>query len=134
MTEAEKARVRKLRLEGAGYKQIASELKLSINTVKSVSYTHLDVYKRQLRDTTGNRRFWPVKTPGGGIKHSWDLDEYEISQIWAEVLEYVNAGEKLYLDANLNVYAKEEQCDACLLYTSRRRYRSWLPHIYSHQR
>lgn len=35
MTEAEKARVRKLRLEGAGYKQIASELKLSINTVKS---------------------------------------------------------------------------------------------------
>ena len=35
MTEAEKARVRKLRLEGAGYKQIASELELSINTVKS---------------------------------------------------------------------------------------------------
>ena len=32
MTEAEKARVRKLRLEGAGYTQIASELKLSINT------------------------------------------------------------------------------------------------------
>ena len=35
MTEAEKMRVRKLRLEGAGYKQIASELELSINTVKS---------------------------------------------------------------------------------------------------
>lgn len=65
-----------------------------------------------LRDTTGNRRFWPVKTPGGKDKHSWDLDEYEISQIWAEVLEYVTAGEKLYLDAKLDVYAKEEQRDA----------------------
>ena len=65
-----------------------------------------------LRDTTGNRRFWPVKTPGSKTRHSWDLDEHEISQIWAEVLEYVNAGEKLYLDANLDIYAKEEQREA----------------------
>lgn len=65
-----------------------------------------------LRDTTGNRRFWPVKTPGGKTRHSWDLDEHEISQIWAEVLEYVNAGEKLYLDAKLDIYAKEEQREA----------------------
>ena len=65
-----------------------------------------------LRDTTGNRRFWPVKTPGGKDKHSWDLDEHEISQIWAETLEYVKAGEKLYLDAKLDTYAKEEQREA----------------------
>ena len=65
-----------------------------------------------LRDTTGNRRFWPVKTPGGKDKHSWDLDEHEISQIWAETLEYVNAGEKLYLDAKLDTYAKAEQREA----------------------
>nr|WP_216349231.1 virulence-associated E family protein [Dehalococcoides mccartyi] len=48
-----------------------------------------------LRDTTGNRRFWPVKTPGDGRKHSWELSTEDTQQIWAEALEYVNAGEKL---------------------------------------
>ena len=50
-----------------------------------------------LRDTTGNRRFWPVKTPGGGAKHSWELTHEDISQIWAEVLVLVENGEKLHL-------------------------------------
>lgn len=65
-----------------------------------------------LRDTTGNRRFWPVKTPGGGIKHSWDLSPDDIRQIWAEALEYVNAGEKLHLDPEIENMAKEEQREA----------------------
>lgn len=65
-----------------------------------------------LRDTTGNRRFWPVKTPGSVDKHSWELDQHEIQQIWAEVLEYVHAGEKLYLDANLLDFATAQQLDA----------------------
>lgn len=65
-----------------------------------------------LRDTTGNRRFWPVKTPGGGRKHSWELTEEDICQIWAEVLVYVERGEKLYLDANMETLAKAEQREA----------------------
>ena len=65
-----------------------------------------------LRDTTGNRRFWPVKTPGGGSKHSWDIATEEIEQIWAEVLVYVKAGEKLHLAADIESLAKEEQREA----------------------
>ncbi len=65
-----------------------------------------------LRDTTGNRRFWPVKTPGGGSKHSWDITAEEIEQIWAEVLVYVEAGEKLHLAADIESLAKEEQREA----------------------
>lgn len=65
-----------------------------------------------LRDTTGNRRFWPVKTPGGGKKHSWQLADEDIRQIWAEALTYVNQGEKLYLDASMEQAAKAEQREA----------------------
>lgn len=65
-----------------------------------------------LRDTTGNRRFWPVKTPGGGKKHSWDLTEAEVKQIWAEVLTFVQEGEVLHLSPEIEVLAKEEQRDA----------------------
>ncbi len=68
--------------------------------------------KGYLRDTTGNRRFWPVKTPGGGMKMSWQLTKEDALQIWAEVLTYVNAGERLYLDANMEVAAKAEQREA----------------------
>ena len=65
-----------------------------------------------LRDTTGNRRFWPVKTPGGAAKHSWQLTGEEIQQIWAEALVYVQRGEKLYLDADMKTLAKTEQREA----------------------
>ena len=62
-------------------------------------------------DTTGNRRFWPVKTPGGGTKHSWELTTEDICQIWAEVLVLVG-GEKLHLAPDLETLAKSEQREA----------------------
>ena len=65
-----------------------------------------------LRDTTGNRRFWPVKTPGGGVKHSWELTNEDISQIWAEVVVLVENGEKLHLAPDLETLAKSEQREA----------------------
>jgi len=68
--------------------------------------------KGYLRDITGNRRFWTVKTPGGGIKRTWQLTEDDVKQIWAETLVYVRAGEKLYLDADLEELAKSEQREA----------------------
>lgn len=65
-----------------------------------------------LRDTTGNRRFWPVKTPGIGKKHSWDLTDDDVQQVWAEAVEYVNSGEKLHLLPEIEALAKYEQREA----------------------
>ena len=65
-----------------------------------------------LRDTTGNRRFWPIKTPGGSTCRSWQLTNEDVRQIWAEVLVYVKRGEKLYLDPGMEQLAKAEQREA----------------------
>ena len=65
-----------------------------------------------LRDVTGNRRFWTVKTPGTGKRKPWSITQEEVDQIWAETLTYVKAGEKLFLPAELEDYAKDEQSEA----------------------
>ena len=65
-----------------------------------------------LRDITGNRRFWNVKVTGQGKYKPWDMTAEVVQQIWAEVAEIANAGEKLYLDADLEAYAKQEQREA----------------------
>lgn len=62
-----------------------------------------------LRDITGNRRFWTVKTPGTGRKKPWGITKEEVEQIWAEALVLVDKGEKLYLDRNLEAYSQAEQ-------------------------
>lgn len=65
-----------------------------------------------LRDTTGNRRFWPVKTPGSGAVASWKLTYEEVQQIWAETLVYYEAGELLYLEKDTAVVAEKKQREA----------------------
>lgn len=62
-----------------------------------------------LRDTTGNRRFWPVRVPGGGDKKVWDITQDEILQIWAETKHRYKEKEPLYLDKDLADMAEREQ-------------------------
>lgn len=62
-----------------------------------------------LRDETGNRRFWPVEVNGISTRKPWHLDEATRSQVWAEVLVRVKAGETLYLDHELALEASKRQ-------------------------
>ena len=50
-----------------------------------------------LRDTTGNRRFWPVSVTGFDRGQLKGLDE-EVDQLWAEAVVRWRAGEPLWLD------------------------------------
>ncbi len=65
-----------------------------------------------LRDITGNRRFWTVKTPGTGKWKPWQLSNEDVCQIWAEAKVLYEAGEKLYLDAALEEVSRAEQAAA----------------------
>ncbi|MEL7608837.1 MAG: virulence-associated E family protein [Bacillota bacterium] len=65
-----------------------------------------------LRDITGNRRFWTVKTPGTGKLKPWQLTKEDVQQIWAEALVLVERGEKLYLDSDLEALSQVEQSAA----------------------
>lgn len=62
-----------------------------------------------LRDITGNRRFWNVKVTGNSKYKPWEMTDETVGQIWAEVALLAKAGEKLYLEPNLESFAQEEQ-------------------------
>lgn len=65
-----------------------------------------------LRDTTGNRRFWPVPVNGGGRLSVWDMTEETRSQIWAETMIFVAEGETSFLDAAMEREAAKMQREA----------------------
>lgn len=64
-----------------------------------------------LRDTTGNRRFWPVEVSGGSVS-VWDMTTETRDQIWAEALSLYQCGEVAYLDAEMEAQARVEQLNA----------------------
>lgn len=74
-----------------------------------IGTTNADTY---LRDITGNRRFWPVKVPGGTDRSSWELTREEVEMIWAEALHYYKKGEALHLPKELEPIAVQEQKEA----------------------
>lgn len=69
-----------------------------------------------LRDSTGNRRFWPIDTdkhpPRYDIKvlgeANW-LPQTAVDQIWAEAVEIYKSGEPLYFKGDTLELAQEEQ-------------------------
>lgn len=63
-----------------------------------------------LRDTTGGRRFWPVKVYRNSRLKPWDIKD--IDQIWSEALEMYNKGESLILDTSLSEAAEKAQIEA----------------------
>lgn len=69
--------------------------------------------KEFLSDPSGNRRFWPVDTwetrPTKNVFN--DLDEYEVSQIWAEAVKFYRSGEALHLSEEVEAMANERQAE-----------------------
>ena len=63
-----------------------------------------------LKDTTGNRRFWPVDVGVYPAKKSvWEELLKERDQIWAEAYAYWMLGEALYLPKELEGFAQTAQ-------------------------
>lgn len=63
-----------------------------------------------LRDSTGNRRFWPVVVTGVAPERApWHMGRDTINQVWAEAVDAWRAGEKLYLEGEAAAEAYEQQ-------------------------
>lgn len=85
----------------------------------------VETYKRQcvffgttndsdfLHDPSGNRRFNPVNINAEKATKSVrdDLTQEEVNQIWAEAVQLVKNGEKLYFDEEESTLAKESQAE-----------------------
>lgn len=63
-----------------------------------------------LKDSTGNRRFWPVDVGVAPAQKSvWNDLPGEVDQIWAEAYLYWQLGEPLYLSKEVEALAQEQQ-------------------------
>lgn len=69
-----------------------------------------------LRDTTGNRRWWPVHVEGQTSVRAHDLAQTFIDQVWAEAKQYEKEGEALFLtdavaETSLEIQAASIEAD-----------------------
>ena len=65
-----------------------------------------------LKDTTGNRRFFPIPTPNQPSKDVFSLSDEEVQQIWAEAYQlYINK-EQLFLNDEEEKLANKYRDDA----------------------
>lgn len=115
---AELAAMKKMEIEAIKHFITKSE-----DAYRAAYGRHVEIYQRQcvffgttnkyefLKDTTGNRRFWPIDVfPERASKNLWkDLTDEEVDQIWAEAVELFRKGEKLYLDEDIKYMAEQEQ-------------------------
>lgn len=63
-----------------------------------------------LKDSTGNRRFWPVDVGIHPAKKSvWEELPKEVDQVWAEAYLYWQLGERLFLPKEIERMAEEMQ-------------------------
>lgn len=63
-----------------------------------------------LKDSTGNRRFWPVDVGIHKARRSvWEDLPREVDQVWAEAYAYWMLGEPLYLPKDVEALAEEQQ-------------------------
>lgn len=64
-----------------------------------------------LKDMTGNRRWWPIDCHEDCRKldPAEMLDDAEVDQIWAEAVRIYRAGEKLYLEPEIEEMARDVQ-------------------------
>ncbi len=67
-----------------------------------------------LKGDTGNRRWWVIEVgKNNPAKCVWNgLTDDVVGQIWAEALHYYEAGEALYLPKDLEMRARERQCES----------------------
>lgn len=65
-----------------------------------------------LRDITGNRRYWVIKSKLARHQMCWQLSEAYRTQFWAEAKAIWENGEKLYLEGDFLEEAEEAQGEA----------------------
>lgn len=97
------ARVDKLRLPYGKITQSFSRTCVFIGTTNPGTY---------LRDSTGNRRFFPIPLNGKKKEDIFDMTDEEIQQLWAEAYHYYTNGEKLYSDDETEQLAEPYRKDA----------------------